>query len=205
MNDRDEQPPELSIETTEGHRRGGGPADRLILAIAALALLGGVGIVVGKGLASNGNLPSPAVTATAIAAATPSPSPGSPIEGRWLLDFAGSNLSNAAPGCVVCSLGSSLTLAGGAVGGQTGAGGGCDHFVGTYALEDGNLVQVSVLPSGASCYPGSSVQEIHRRLGLVRSYEIDACGGKRCDSLTFFGANGTPLLHYLRDPATTGE
>src|SRR5437588_1483609 len=80
MRDRDDIP----LETTEGRGAGSGIGDRLVVVLAALALLGGALILVGKGLSgehrgssANGS-PSASAAASAVAeaSAAPSPTPG---------------------------------------------------------------------------------------------------------------------------------
>ena len=79
MRDRDDIP----LETTEGRGGRSGIGDRLVVGLAALALLGGVFILVGKGLGGERRDPSvsgsprASATASGVAAAsvTPNPSP----------------------------------------------------------------------------------------------------------------------------------
>jgi hypothetical protein len=87
MRDRDDIP----VETTAGRDGGSGMGDRLVVGLAALALLGGALILVGKGLSgeSRGQSASgwPDATASALAAAssTPKPTPeGVTVEARPL-------------------------------------------------------------------------------------------------------------------------
>ena len=76
MRDRDDIP----LETTEGRGTGSGIGDRLVVALAALALLGGVLILVGKGLggehrgSSASGSPSASAASSAVAEATATPS-----------------------------------------------------------------------------------------------------------------------------------
>jgi hypothetical protein len=74
MRDRDDIP----LETAEGPGSGGGIGDRLVVALAALALLGGVLILVGKGLGADrhpsaSSSPHPSSAASGIAQASPTP------------------------------------------------------------------------------------------------------------------------------------
>lgn len=78
MRDRDDIP----LETTEGRGAGNGIGDRLVVALALLALLGGALILVGKGLggergasASKSPQASAAASGVAEASATPRPTP----------------------------------------------------------------------------------------------------------------------------------
>ena len=66
MRDRDDIP----LETTEGRGGGSGMGDRLVVGLAALALIGGVLILVGKGL--GGERRDPSASGSARASATPS-------------------------------------------------------------------------------------------------------------------------------------
>jgi hypothetical protein len=75
MHDRDDIP----VETTEGSRGGNGMGDRLVVGLAAVALLGGALIVAAKGLGGNSGISSasrsPASTASASGSATSSSGP----------------------------------------------------------------------------------------------------------------------------------
>jgi len=77
MRDRDDIP----LETSEGRGGGGGMGDRLVVGLAALALLGGVLILVGKGLggdsrgASASGSPRETTGTSGLAGSTATPSP----------------------------------------------------------------------------------------------------------------------------------
>jgi hypothetical protein len=163
----------------------------LLAAALMLALLAGA-VAVGSGILRPRPivppLPTPAFTALPAA-----------LDGHtWVLDFAQSGLSEAVPGCGTCSLGSYLTFENGGVFGDTGAGGGCDPFNGTYLVAEPSL-KLSISPpynATTTCYPGSSVQEIRARLGRVASFVLAGCSSSICEDLTLVDANGTALLVY---------
>src|SRR5256885_11661012 len=81
MRDRDDIP----VETSAGDRGGGGMGDRLVVGLAALALLGGALILAGKGLGgdpgrasasgSPSGAPGTSGTPTTTASASPTPAP----------------------------------------------------------------------------------------------------------------------------------
>jgi hypothetical protein len=160
----------------------------LLAAALLLALLAGA-VAVGSGILRPRPIvpPLPTPASTALPAA---------LDGHtWIVDFAQSGLSEAVPGCGTCSLGSSLTFENGGVFGDTGAGGGCDPFNGTYRVAKPSL-QLSISPPSIPCYPGSSVQEIRARLGRLASFVLAGCSSSICEDLTLVDASGTALLVY---------
>ena len=117
-------------------------------------------------------------------------------ERRWQLDFEASGIEGSYPATSgrkrsTTPVASSIEFADGVVSGGTGAGGGCDHFEGTYSDADGRF-SIDLPAAAGHCGSGPVFPdlEVRKRLADTAAWQVDG------ETLRLLDADGALLLLY---------